>query len=104
MRWIVAGAIAVGLISGGAGIAIAAGQPDDGPGRPITGAALDRAKAVALEQTGSGRVTATEVGDEEGYYEVEVTMSDGSQVDVRLDENFTVLGAEGDHSGDTGEK
>ena len=40
---------------------------------------------------GGGRVTETEVGDEDGYYEVEVTLDDGSQVDVALDKDFTVL-------------
>jgi hypothetical protein len=35
-----------------------------------------------LQATGGGKVTDTEVGDEEGAYEVEVTRADGSQVDV----------------------
>jgi hypothetical protein len=63
---------------------------------PITGEALERASAAALEFTGGGRVTGTEVGDEEGYYEVEVTLSDGSQVDVHLDASFNVINTEGD--------
>ena len=33
-----------------------------------------------------GTVTETGVGDDEGYYEVQVTLDDGSQVDVHLDE------------------
>lgn len=33
-------------------------------------------------------MTGTEVGDEESYYEVEVTLADGSQVDVQLDRAF----------------
>lgn len=37
------------------------------------------------------QVTGTEVGDEEGYYEVEVTSDDGSQADVHLDRDFNVL-------------
>ena len=41
--------------------------------------------------TGGGTVTATEVGDEESLYEVEVTLADGSQVDVQLDQNFAVV-------------
>ena len=63
----------------------------EGADVPISGSALDTASAVALEHTGGGRVTETEVGDEEGYYEVEVTHDDGRQVDVHLDENFNVL-------------
>ena len=37
------------------------------------------------------------MGDEESYYEVEVTRADGSQVDVQLDRDFKVVGAEGDN-------
>jgi uncharacterized membrane protein YkoI len=75
---------------GGAAIAAATGG-DDGSGKPITGGALDKASAVALDHTNGGRVTDTEVGDEEGYYEVEVTRDNGSQVDVHLDRHFKVL-------------
>ena len=78
------------------GTAIAAGaRDDDATERPISGDALEKAKAAALADT-PGRVTATEVGDEESYYEVEVTRSDGSQVDVQLDRSFNVVGQEGD--------
>ena len=63
---------------------------------PITGSALGRASDAALASTGEGRVTETEVGDEESYYEVEVTLDDGSQVDVQLDRDFNVVGSEGD--------
>jgi hypothetical protein len=82
---------------GVAGVAIAGGVgDDDGSERPIGGAALDRASAAALDHTGGGRVTETEAGDEESYYEVEVTRDDGSQVDVQLDRDFEVVGSEGD--------
>jgi uncharacterized membrane protein YkoI len=63
----------------------------EGPDQSITGSALDTASAAALAYTGGGRVTGTELSDEEGYYEVEVTFDDGHQVDVHLDENFNVL-------------
>lgn len=63
----------------------------EGADTPITGDALVQASAAALEFVGEGRVTDTEVGDEEGYYEIEITLDDGSQVDVHLDENFNVL-------------
>jgi uncharacterized membrane protein YkoI len=56
----------------------------------------DQAEAAALDYVGEGRVTGTEVGDEEGYYEVEVTFNDGTQVDVHLDENFQVISGEGE--------
>jgi hypothetical protein len=45
-------------------------------------------------------VTETEVGDEESFYEVEVTLPDGSQVDVQLDENFAVVGSSADEQPD----
>ena len=50
---------------GGAGYAVAGGADDDATDTPITGSALDKASAAALEHTGEGRVTETEVGDEE---------------------------------------
>jgi len=70
--------------------------------RPITGPDLETATAAALEHTGGGRVTETEAGDEEGAYEVEVTLPDGRQVDVHLDEHFAVLDTapDGDEPGD----
>ena len=64
---------------------------------PITGPALEKASQAALAQTGGGRVTGTEVGDEESYYEVEVTLDNGSQVDVQLDTNFNVVSQTADH-------
>lgn len=64
----------------------------EGPDVPITGTALEQASAAALAYLGEGRVTGTEVGDEEGYYEIEVILENGQQVDVHLDENFNVLG------------
>ena len=95
----IAATAGVAAIATGTGIAVAGGG-DDNSG-PITGADLDRASAVALEHTGGGRVTETEVGDEESYYEVEVTRDDGSAVDVQLDADFNVVGASADHE-DTG--
>ena len=80
------------------------GDKAEKPDKPIRGQALQRAKAVALQATGGGKVTDTEVGDEEGAYEVEVTRADGSQVDVHLDKRFNVLnqssdGGKGDERG-----
>lgn len=58
----------------------------------ITGDALRTASTVALAHTGGGKVTETEVNDEESYYQVEVTLDNGDQVDVQLDQNFKVVG------------
>ena len=95
---VVAAAEIVALALGGAAIAGAAGGGDDDKSEtPIAGQALDRASAAALDHTGGGKVTATEAGDEEGAYEVEVTRADGSQVDVHLDKGFNVLSQAGDN-------
>ena len=96
-RLIAAGALAVAVVGGGAGIAVANGGDDDATDTPITGAALQKASAAAVASTGGGKVTGTEVGDEESRYEVEVTLDDGSQVDVQLDERFRVVGTEVEH-------
>ena len=103
-RWIIGGAVAAVVVAGaGTGIAVAAGEDDEGSEVPITGSALERATAVALEEAGGGRVTGTEAGDEEGAYEVEVTLDGGRQVDVHLDEDLRVLSSERDREGDGGE-
>ena len=64
----------------------------------LTGATLDRASKAALAKTGGGKVTGSERDTEHGAtYEIEVTKADGSQVDVRLDDQFKVVAAEADH-------
>jgi uncharacterized membrane protein YkoI len=90
-------AIAVLAVGGTAIAGAAGGGDDDGTDKAITGQALDRAKAVALDHTGGGKVTGTEAGDEEGAYEVEVTRADGSQVDVHLDKGFNVISGQADN-------
>lgn len=118
--WIVGGALAAAAVAAGTGIgtaqaasgtpagvappvgtATAPVPPADEPAQsgtelaenevPITGDALGRASAAALAAVGGGTVTETGVDDEEGFYEVEVTRADGSQVDVDHDERFSVL-------------
>ena len=93
-RWIASGATAAALAAAVTGTAIAQGG-DEGD-TPITGEELDQASAAALDHLGEGRVTDTEVEDDEGEapYEVEVTLDDGSQVEVELDEQFAVVGQE----------
>jgi len=98
---LIAGLAVAGLAVAGVSVA-AAGGGDDSEG-PITGSDLDRASAAALEATGGGEVTETEVGDEESYYEVEVTLDDGSEVDVQLDQDFEVVSSEAEGTdGDEG--
>ncbi|MDZ5619336.1 PepSY domain-containing protein [Nocardioides bizhenqiangii] len=96
---IFAGAAVVTAGTVGAAAALS-GDDDDAQDRPIPASQLDRAEKAALEETGGGTVTETEVDDEESKYEVEVTLDDGTQVDVQLDENFEVVGTEDDGSED----
>jgi uncharacterized membrane protein YkoI len=98
-RILIAALAIAALGAGGTAIAGATGGGDDGDGhdKAISGSALDRASAAALQAAGGGKVTETEVGDEESYYEVEVTRADGSQVDVQLDRGFNVVGQKADH-------
>lgn len=94
--------ISGGAILAGTQLASAGGEDEnEGPDVAITGADLDAASAAALAHTGEGGVTGTEVGDEESLYEVEVTLDDGSEVDVQLDEAFNVVGSEAE-TGDEG--
>lgn len=92
------GLVAAGMVTaiGGTAGYAAAGSDDDASDTAITGSALEKASAAALSYTGEGNVTGTEVDDEESYYEVEVTLADGSEVDVQLDETFAVVSSDAD--------
>jgi hypothetical protein len=98
---LVAAAVAM-LLLVGAGVAYATGPGGDSSEQQATGPGIEKAKSVALEHTNGGRVTGTEVGDEEGYYEVEVTRDDGSQVDVHLDRDFNILSTPADNESPDG--
>jgi len=94
-RIAVIAALGIAIVGVSAGVALAAGGFDDAE-KPITGAALTHASAAALASTGGGRMTETEIGDEDGYYEVEVTLTGGRQVDVHLDSSFNVISSHAD--------
>ena len=89
-KLLAAGAVLAGAIAASTGVAVAGGD-DDATDTPLTGDDLARASAVAVAHAGGGRVTATEVDQEAGDYEIEVTLDDGSQVDVDLDKDFRVI-------------
>jgi uncharacterized membrane protein YkoI len=95
-KWIIGSAVALAVIGGGAGIAIATGVGDD---EPLTGSTLEQATQAALEHTGGGTVIETEVGDGGAAFGVEVRLDDGRVVEVALDENFEVIGQESDDDG-----
>ncbi|GAA2083915.1 PepSY domain-containing protein [Actinomadura alba] len=92
---IILGTIALAVI--GASGATTAGGGED-LDTPITGKALERASAVALQHAGGGKITETEV-EEDGTYEVEITRPDGSEVEVNLDRDFHVIGGVGTENG-----
>jgi uncharacterized membrane protein YkoI len=87
-------AAAAMLLLVGAGVAYATGGDSSAQ---QTGDNIEKAKSAALDHTNGGNVTETEVGDEEGYYEIEVTRDDGSQADVHLDHDFNVLSTSADN-------
>jgi len=93
---LIAAAVAM-MVLIGAGVAYATGSSGDSSEQHVAGPGIEKAKSVALNYTNGGQVSATEVGDEEGYYEVEVTRGDGSQVDVHLDRDFNVLSTPADN-------
>lgn len=98
-RRIVGGALALAVVVGGAGVAIAADAGEDD--QPLTGSTLDRARAAALAFTGGGTAIETEAGDDGAAYGVEVRLEDGRVVEVSLDSSFRVLGDEADDDGST---
>ncbi len=91
-----AAAAAILALGGVSGIAYATGGDS---AEQATGPNIEQAKSAALDHTNGGRVSGTEIGDEEGYYEIEVTRDDGSQVDVHFDKNFNFLVTKADHEG-----
>jgi uncharacterized membrane protein YkoI len=99
--WITSAVAGTVLVLGGAGIAVAVGDPfetDDA----LSGSTLERASSAALDEVGSGTVTDTESSDDAGHtYEVEITLENGDEVDVELDESFDVVRVDGDTTGDT---
>jgi hypothetical protein len=63
--------------------------------KPVTGDAADKAKAAAIDAAGggtAGEVTTDYFGN---GYEVTVTKSDGSKVEIHLDSSFDVMGPPG---------
>ncbi len=59
--------------------------------KPVTGAAADKAKAAAIKSVGSGTAGEVTTDFTGNGYEVTVTKSDGSKVEVHLDSSFTVM-------------
>jgi hypothetical protein len=87
-----AGVIAGGLVLGSGVAAVGAVDGADNAGENITGEDLNKASEAALKEVGDGEVVSAEVSDDKGVaYELEVRQSDGTEVDVDLDENYGVV-------------
>jgi hypothetical protein len=99
-NWIAGGALAACIVVAGSTIAVA--NRGKGTDHPLSGNALDRAAAAALAHTGGGTVVESDVGDAGVNYSVEVRLDDGSSVEVRLDQNFNVIGSQHDEDGANG--
>jgi uncharacterized membrane protein YkoI len=93
------------LVAAGTAVAVAAGTMTlvaaarNDTDTPITGPAKAKASAAAVAFTKGGRVTGTELDDEDSKYEVEVTVADGRQVDVQLDAKFRIVSSQADSGG-----
>lgn len=93
---LIAGVIIAGAATG-AGTAVATtGDEETGSGAYTEQQAKDATEA-ALGATGGGTANSVEKDSENGAtWEVEVTRTDGSVVDVRLDASYDVVVIEGD--------
>jgi hypothetical protein len=101
-RWIKIGAALVVLAAlAGGGVAWGTVGGDD---ESVTGPAADRARAAAIAHVGGGKVSEVERAEGGAGWEVEITRTDGSTVEVQLDENYGVTDVANDSedSGDSG--
>jgi hypothetical protein len=118
-RWLVTGALALGVGAGAAGVANAAGggssngsttasppahttgqkrpagdpaQMSHGPGETLlTGASAAKARAAALAAVPGATVIRVETDSGPAAYEAHLRKSDGSDVTVKLDRSFSVV-------------
>jgi hypothetical protein len=98
------GAVLAAVMVGG-GVAVAGGfEPGEEGSHDYTQEQAERASDAALEATGGGTVNEVERDSEDGAtWEVEVTKSDGTTVDVRLDTSYAVVGIDGDSESEPGD-
>jgi hypothetical protein len=90
---VVIGAVAALVVAGVAtGVSASSGDDDT----PLVGDDLDRASQAAIAHVGEGTVVDSESGDGPEAYEIEVERTDGSVVEVSLDDRFNVIGSEAD--------
>jgi peptidase YpeB-like protein len=101
-KYAIVGGSVLAIAAGGTGAALALGSGDEGD-HGATGPQADQATAAALKLYPGGHANAVERDSENGAtWEVEVAKSDGSTVDVRLDQNYKLVVAEADSEGQGG--
>jgi hypothetical protein len=106
-KTVIVGGSVLALAAGGAGAAVAVGNGHDDQGG-AHGPGANKAKKAALAIYPGSHANAVERDSEDGAtWEVEVRKTDGSTVDVRLDQNYQLVVAEQDsedhgNSGDQG--
>ena len=94
-KHIAVGGLVLAVSAGGVGAAVASGTSGDSR-EQVSGPGADRAREAALSYH-PGTANSVERDSENGAtWEVEVTRTDGTTVDVRLDENFRKVVIEGD--------
>ena len=71
----------------------------EGHEQAVTGAAADKAKAAAIKAVGGGTAGGVTTDYFGNGYEVTVTKSDGSKVEIHLDSSFDAMGPPGGRSG-----
>jgi hypothetical protein len=92
----IAVAAVIGVVVVGAGTGVAVAGNDDGD-TTVTGSQADKATQAALAITHGGKANSVERDSENGAtWEVEVTRTDGTTVDVRLDESYRLVVIEAD--------
>lgn len=103
---VVAGGAVVAAALAGGGVAVAGGLGAGESGsQDYTQQQADRATAAALDATGGGTANSVERDSENGAtWEVEVTRTDGTTVDVRLDQKYAVVVIEGDTEDASGDQ
>jgi hypothetical protein len=67
--------------------------------KPVTGADAGKAQAAAVKSVGGGTAGAVTTDYSQRGYEVTVTKSDGSKVEVHLDSSFNVMQGPRGHGG-----
>ena len=70
---------------------------------PVTGDNATKAQAAAVKAVGSGTAGAVTTDFDKKGYEVTVTKSDGSTVEVHLDSSFNAMQGPGGHGGPGGQ-